>query len=133
MRHRCCPDHESEMTDFMVHVVQMLHRIEGREIMTQASVDAATAAIQGLGTEVDQIDAEIETLKSQGVDTTALEAATAGLKTKLDQALSDGAPADTSAPAPTDGGDTSAPVETQPSDPAQVSQIVGSDAPTITE
>lgn len=93
-------------------IIDLLYSLSGQTErgfdMTQASIDAATELINALGDEAVNIDTEIQALKAAnpGVDTSGLDAAVSGLKTKLDQAQADAAAAPAEPAAPAEDGTT---------------------------
>lgn len=94
--------------------------------MTEAQndIDADTTIIQGLASSLDTIESGIDALKAGTdgtVDTSALDAAIADLKTKVGAAVTDVTPA-----APVD---TTPPVDAAPVDPAPVDPAPTDDAP----
>lgn len=103
--------HNDAKLDRIIDLLYLISRqIERGFTMTQADIDAATAAINAVADELGTVDTEIQALKAAnpGVDTSALEAAVGRVKSAADVDLSDAAaPADTSAPVTT----TPAPVQ----------------------
>lgn len=109
----CCPIHTGYRVSVgEFHIIHMLHRIE-KNMATQADIDALTATLTEVDTEVETLVAANQ-VAGNPLDLTALQAVVGKLAADAQPVLVVPVnPVETPAPTPTE---TSAPVDVTPSD-----------------